>query len=149
NHRILANNPVTWRRLDELAVGERVAIAGGAGLWPKEPVPVRWQPPRRMTLEDVAEQSDATLNQVSSYLYRSGLSTAAMRAAVQQWEQQPAPAQSTRRKRIRIPQIVDAKLGAFLGYLVGDGHISRVKRCLGVTSGDEPQARHFAEISYE
>src|SRR5262249_60887295 len=76
NHRILANNPVTWRRLDELAVGERVAIAGGAGLWPKEPVPVRWQPPRRMTLEDVAEQSDATLNQVSSYLYRSGLSTA-------------------------------------------------------------------------
>jgi len=149
NHRILAKDRRTWRRLDELGIGERVAVSSGAGLWPSQAVQVKWEPARRMTLEDVAELSDATMSQVSGYLYHSGLSTLAMRTAVQQWERQPVPTQSTRRKKIRIPQAVDAKLGAFLGYLVGDGHISRVKRCLGLTSGDEPQARHFAEISHE
>jgi len=149
NHRILADDRQTWRRLDEVALGDRIAIAGGAGLWPSESVQVKWEPQRRMTLEDVAELSDATLNQVSSYLYRSGAPTAAMRIPVEQWEQQAMPAQSVRRKAIRVPKVVDIKLAAFLGYMVGDGHISRVKRCLGLTSGDEPQARHFAEISYE
>jgi stage V sporulation protein R len=86
---------------------------------------------------------------VSSRLYRSGAPTAALRVAVEQWEQQLIPAQGFRRKAIRVPKVVDTRLAAFLGYMVGDGHISRVKRCLGVTSGDESQARHFAEISYE
>src|SRR5689334_7935731 len=33
NHRVLANDRSSWRRLDELAVGDRVAVGGGAGLW--------------------------------------------------------------------------------------------------------------------
>jgi stage V sporulation protein R len=51
------------------------------------------------------------------------------------------------RRDVVIPQRVDEDLGAFLGYLVGDGHISRVKRHLGLTTGDEPQARRFAALA--
>ncbi len=54
-----------------------------------------------------------------------------------------------RRKPARIPTIVDERLARFAGYLVGDGHISRVKRHLGLTTGDEPQARAFVELAYE
>src|SRR5258708_3684950 len=47
-HRVLAANGETWRLLDELKVGEWVAIRGGAGLFPAEEVTLRWASPRRM-----------------------------------------------------------------------------------------------------
>ena len=56
------------------------------------------------------------------------------------------PIQTRKRKHVRIPQRVDEELGAFLGYLVGDGHVSRVKHHLGLTTGDEPQAVEFARL---
>ena len=49
-----------------------------------------------------------------------------------------------KRRPIRIPNVVDERLAAFLGYLIGDGHISEVKRDIGLTTGDEAQADHFA-----
>jgi stage V sporulation protein R len=36
-----------------------------------------------------------------------------------------------------------------LGYLVGDGHISRVKRVLGLTTGDHDQAATFADLAHQ
>lgn len=52
-----------------------------------------------------------------------------------------------KRHAIDVPRVVDERLGAFLGYLVGDGHISRVKRHLGLTTGDEEQAHAFAGLA--
>jgi stage V sporulation protein R len=48
--------------------------------------------------------------------------------------------------RANIPAFVDEDLAAFLGYLVGDGHISLVKRNLGLTTGDEAQALSFKAL---
>ena len=36
-----------------------------------------------------------------------------------------------------------------VGYLVGDGHISRVKRNFGLTTGDEEQGDAFAALGRE
>jgi stage V sporulation protein R len=33
-HRVLLADGVTWKRLDELAIGEKLKVSGGAGLWP-------------------------------------------------------------------------------------------------------------------
>ena len=33
--------------------------------------------------------------------------------------------------------MVDERSRAFLGYLIGDGHISERKRTIGLTTGDE------------
>ena len=52
----------------------------------------------------------------------------------------------TRRQTIRVPAVVDEQLGAFLGYLIGDGHISEVKRTIGLTTGDLEQVEAFADL---
>src|SRR6185503_15910818 len=49
-------------------------------------------------------------------------------------------------KPVTIPTIVTRELGSFLGYLVGDGHVSRVKRNFGLTTGDEEQASDFLDL---
>jgi stage V sporulation protein R len=119
-HRILLADGSTWKRLDELTRGDRVAIAGGARLWPSDPVPLSWTPPHRVSLEEVAEyESEAN---------------------------QALPTAVAKRAPARIPEQVDPELGALLGYLVGDGHISRVKRHFGLTTGDEAQAKRFAKL---
>jgi stage V sporulation protein R len=36
NHRVLLADRVTWKRLDELVPGDRLAVSGGRGLWPED-----------------------------------------------------------------------------------------------------------------
>jgi stage V sporulation protein R len=48
-----------------------------------------------------------------------------------------------------IPRRVDVNLSSFLGFLVGDGHISRVKRNLGLTTGERDQALTFMRLGQE
>jgi stage V sporulation protein R len=152
NHRILLADGQTWKRLDAFATGDEIAVSGGANLWPRVEVPLSWRPRERMLLSDVAEAANASVGQVYGVLYRGGSATPALQAAVQVWEapaNQTVSQQMSRRKPVRIPKAVDSGVAAFLGYLIGDGHISRVKRNLGLTTGDEPQARAFAELAYE
>jgi len=144
NHRLLLPDGETWRRLDELAVGDHVAISGGAGLWAKDEVGIAWLPDERIRwigdFDPAVELTGAT--------YRN----AALALEPQDWAKGSAHTRKLlygRRKTIRIPERVDTRVAQFCGYLVGDGHISRVKRELGLTSGDEPQAQAFSELAYE
>src|SRR4029077_6905957 len=50
------------------------------------------------------------------------------------------------RTAISVPAEVNSDFAAFLGYMIGDGHISEVKRVLGLTTGDEEQADRFAQL---
>jgi stage V sporulation protein R len=61
-------------------------------------------------------------------------------------ENRALPKPGPRRAASRIPPAVDVSLARFLGYIVGDGHISRVKRNLGLTSGDVEQALDFMRL---
>jgi stage V sporulation protein R len=151
NHRIMLADG-TWRRLDELAAGDRLLVAGGAGLWPERDVELSWTPKSRVTLDDVAAEAEVSVWTVLRH--RAGkrtLAAAAIEGALARYEDQATtemPVRSVRRRAdVRIPGRVDESLGAFLGYLVGDGHISRVKRCFGLTTGDEAQAARFAELT--
>lgn len=142
-----------WRRLDELLIGDQVMIGAGNNLWAQDYVTLDWQPVRRLTLEDVAEQAEVNLSTVIRY--RQGMGSrkqsvlaplvAAYDAGVATYEL----SQPDHRQLITLPTIVDEKLAAFLGYLMGDGHISEDKRTIGLTTGDEDQADRFRELVHD
>ena len=144
NHRILLADRSSWSRLDAIAIGERIAVSGGADLWPKGERSIAWRPDvrTRWTMEDAGGDtvSSPTLRNVALAIrpddYRQG--SAHVRRLVY-----------GHRKPVRIPEILDSRLAQFAGYLIGDVHISRVKRHVGLTTGDEPQARAFVDLGYE
>jgi stage V sporulation protein R len=151
NHRVLRRDGTRWARLDELTVGDKVAISGGAGVWPQEPVELSWIEPRRLNLAGVAAEAGVSVWTVLRH--RAGRRTrsdAAIERAVEPYEadgNQALPQALAKRAPIPIPTRMTEGLATFLGYLVGDGHVSRVKRTIGLTTGDEDQALAFATLT--
>ncbi|NWF78607.1 MAG: SpoVR family protein [Chloroflexi bacterium] len=148
NHRVQLPDG-SWRRLDELQPGDRVRISGGQRLWAREVVRLDWQPQARRTLADIAAQAEVSPTIVQRF--RQGQHTlfddtlAPLVAAYSEAHALPGTP-TGRRTPIRVPELVDERLAAFLGYLCGDGHISEVKRTIGLTTGDEEQAQTFANL---
>ncbi len=147
NHRIV-DAIGHWRQLDSLSVGERVMLNGGAGLWAREYVSLDWHSSKRLTLQDIASHVNVDVETVIRY--RNGVRgrhAAALQPLVASYEAQKLMSNKARRRTIiRIPQYVSDELGAFLGYLIGDGHISAIKRTIGLTTGDDEQATCFADL---
>ncbi len=151
NHRVQLADRQTWKRLDELAAGDRIAISGGGDRWPAEEQRVHWIEPYRTTIADVATTAGTSIWTVLRHRAGKGTQSAlAIEAALIEYEREEnlaLPVSVNKRAAIRIPTRVDERVGAFLGYLVGDGHVSRKKRVLGLTTGDEPQAIAFHRLA--
>ncbi|HXG08294.1 MAG TPA: SpoVR family protein [Gemmataceae bacterium] len=150
-HRVLLSNG-EWCRLDQIKVGDSVRIAGGANLWASRPVPLTWQAERRMTIADVARAARTSVYTIARH--RRGLRTRAaaqIEAALALYEadRQSKPSMYNKRKPIRWPEVVDERFAAFLGYLIGDGHISATKRTIDITSGDTEQIERFVHLTDE
>ena len=54
----------SWRRLDEMAVGDRIAVSGGRDLWSTEQVRLDWQPRKRLTLAAVSADAGVDIETV-------------------------------------------------------------------------------------
>jgi stage V sporulation protein R len=148
NHRVMLPDQ-SWRRLDELHVGDAVLLGAGPDLWASENVPLNWQSMRRLTLNDIARQAGADIETVMRHRQGvRGVHAAVLEPLVAEYDRALLTygATQARRKSIRVPTIVDEDLALFLGYLVGDGHISEVKRTIGLTTGDQEQADRFAAL---
>jgi stage V sporulation protein R len=152
NHRVMTTKG-EWRRLDELRAGDHVRVSGGNGMWPEELMPLPFTMPRKRSLEEMAAEATITVADIEKH--RVGKHTVAAKAVegvLRRYESQREvlhllPNKS--RVEARFPTHVNEDLGAFLGYLVGDGHISRVKRVLGLTTGDRAQALVFKRLGEE
>ncbi len=147
-HRVMLPDG-SWRRLDALQPGDTVRLCGGDNLWARKYVPIDWLPTRPITLNDVAERAGVNLSTVIRYRERgNGRHSAVLEPLVAEYEQAKATVGHTQppRHTIRIPAMVDETFATFMGYLVGDGHISHVKRTIGLTTADEAQADHFAAL---
>ena len=141
-----------WKALGEIEVGDRVAIALGANVWATESVRLDWQPAERLTLQRAAEVAGVSIWTMLRYRDGKNVRKSAQLAVVNERYERDFDALSfnqNKRATVRIPEIVDERFGAFLGYLIGDGHISDKKRVIGLTTGDEAQADHFAELTRE
>ncbi|MBV9124750.1 MAG: SpoVR family protein, partial [Planctomycetes bacterium] len=142
----------SWRRLDEVRVGDRLLLSSGLSAWPKEPVPIAWQPPRRLVLTEVAARAGVDVETVIRF--RRGVRgrfSDRLAPLVAEYEAGRAAwgRMQNNRRQLAMPRVLDEKLAAFLGYLVGDGHLSQVKRTIGLTTGDEDQADRFVELTRE
>jgi stage V sporulation protein R len=149
NHRVLLAAG-TWKRLDELVEGDVITVSGGGDRWPQEYQSIHWIEPYRTTLHDVAGTAGVEVSTVIRHRAgRISRHATAIEAALVSYDNPDdlaMPLSVNSRAPIRIPVRVDEQVGAFLGYLVGDGHISKVKRHLGITTGDEPQAVAFHNL---
>ena len=117
----------SWRRLDGLNVGDRVKISRGTNLWGKQRVPITWKPKLARSLAGASVRCEV--------LGDAGPSDPDAKRFI-----------FGHRRPIRVPPVLDEEFGAFLGYMIGDGHISEVKRTMGLTTGDDEQADHFAAL---
>jgi stage V sporulation protein R len=147
-HRVLLSGG-TWKPLGEIAVGDRLQLARGTNLWATEPVKLEWELKRRRTMAEVADAAGVSPSLM--YEVRRGRAVTHQERilpllAEYDQEQQELPKVFAHRAEVHIPEVVDERFGAFLGYLIGDGHISDVKRTIGMTSGDEPQADAFVDL---
>jgi stage V sporulation protein R len=146
NHRVMLPDR-NWRRLDELKVGDRMRISGGQDLWVQEYVKLDWVPSRRPLWQEPTVESRFLDVESAQAGQRSG--ALAVLAPTSPASSVTLNTAGKRTQPIRIPQIVDEQFGLFLGYLVGDGHISEVKRTIGLTTGDEEQADRFVQLVWE
>ena len=150
-HRILDETGV-WRRLDELHIGDRIKLARGTDLWAKEY--------QRVAFAGEAGVATRVLNDTRRG--RSRLSWDRHLACPESDSGQArclshmvsSPVQMVEvalksRRTIELPEVLDESFAAFLGYLIGDGHISATKRTIGLTTGDESRADDFAALTEE
>lgn len=144
----------SWKRLDELMLGDSLDVARGIGQWPTEYQPICWEAERRTTLQDVATTAGVSLSTVIRHrdkLVASralGAPAAALdqALAVYDTERTTLSFNQNSRTELCLPTYLDPDLAAFLGYLTGDGHISRTNREIGLTTGDEEQADRFMQL---
>lgn len=149
-HRVMLPDR-TWRRLDQLALGD-VLLSVGPNLWAERYVDIDWQPQRRITLQQIAVHNNVDIETVMRYRRGvRGQHSAMLAPLVAEYETAVMTLGTTQvwRKAIRIPAVVDERLGALLGYLAGDGHISEVKQTIGLTTGDDQQAEAFITLVQE
>jgi stage V sporulation protein R len=147
-HRVLLADG-SWRRLDEIICGDRVQMSG-ADLWAKQHVRLNWKATgQRITLTEIASAAGVDIETVMRHRRGvRGRHAERLAPLVAEYEKGlAAPAALRTRKAIRIPGCVNRKLAAFLGYMIGDGHISDVKRTIGITTGDEEQADRYIALT--
>lgn len=141
-----------WRRMDEIHLGDNVKVSGGCGQWVQDYIALDWQPEERLTLERVAKLANVHLSTVIRY--RDGMrgpNSTTLAPLIEEYESglQTMTFMQNKRQSIRVPKMLDESFGAFLGYLTGDGHISKVKREIGLTTGDDEQADRFTALVQE
>lgn len=147
-HQILTSAD-EWKRLDKIKIGEKIKIGKCDNVWPKDKIKICWEPSRHITLNDVADSSDVHVSTVIRHVKgtHKSRSADAIDAALTPYNEQIVAAEKVignNRGSIAVPKKLDENLASFLGYLIGDGHISRIKRVLGLTSGDYDQIKQFS-----
>jgi stage V sporulation protein R len=146
NHRVMGADG-RWVRLDALAVGSEVQILGGQNLWSRREASIPWGPrPRLVTLGGGAQEAGVVVEMARRpRLLQEGNAALAHRSEPQESPRNDSEPASAR--GLVLPTVVTRELAAFVGYLLGDGHGSRVKRSLELTTKEEQVAAHVIALA--
>ena len=146
NHRVMLADG-TWCRLDELAIGSKVRVAGGGGLWPTKLVSLDWfpkgEPPARAMPAGVVVVQVAELQRVAAAVHLPSLGTDTIR-----WPR-PVPLSPTGDEPLRVSGKLDRRLAAFVGYLACDGRVSRTTSAVVFRTNDPQVASVIGLLSDE
>ena len=147
-HRIWDANK-NWKRLDEFNVGDKVFIHAGANIWAKNYVKINYVHKERMKCKDIAALCGCSFDTVRRRM--NGENTRInekLDCTIREYKNQFEKFSGKHVARIdaKIPEIVDEDFARFLGYLIGDGHISVKSRSFGLTSADIESVNDFAQL---
>jgi len=151
NHRIMdyADN---WIHMRDLKEGDSVKITGSY-IWPEKMVLIDYK-------EEEERLNSSKIKDIlgSKYwkynYYRMGRQTdeqagseiVELSRLFDEQANRLGRTQVVRRKKISIPKVLDEDLASFLGYMIGDGHISESGRSFGITSGDLEQVECYENL---
>jgi stage V sporulation protein R len=135
-----------WKYLSDVAPGDRIGLASGTHVWPVRKVKlVHALANVSATLGDVADAVGVSYATAFRHLHGRALSrnAPALDAALAALEYHPGKAGRVlqTRRAPRVPSELDEEFAWFLGYFVGDGHVT--KSGIGLTTGDEELARRL------
>jgi len=142
NHRILVDG--NWVHLDDLKVGDKVQLSPNSDVWASNYVPVMFEPESAYGWNEISQKVGCNRDTIRRF--RNGEKTGFDDALAEAFKEYKGVKQVSRRNEVNIPDVVNEDFGSFLGYMTGDGHISEVKRTMGITTGDEEQADRFIAL---
>jgi len=150
NHRIISPED-RWIHMRDFKEGDSIKISA-SDIWPKKMIPVDYKQEER--LNNNAIKSILGSKYWKYRYYRMGVYTDEQAGAkvvelsrlFDEQRNRLGQTQIVRRKVISIPKVVDEDLASFLGYMIGDGHISELRRTLGLTSGDLEQIEEYERL---
>jgi stage V sporulation protein R len=149
NHRIWNSNK-EWIRLDELKLGDKISLSLGGNIWSESYVELGWTPMQGKTVTQICKEEGISYTTYREYrddLYnRKHRKKEQCESVISRLQEVPNGVLLSTRKPIKIPRIVDEQFATFLGYMVGDGHVSSKKRTLGLTTGDKEQADCYKDL---
>jgi stage V sporulation protein R len=138
----------SWKFLRDIQVGDRIALACGTEVWPKERVSIDYAPATRDASHgDVADAAGTSLWTVLRH--RDGRPTRSA-AAIEQAQEVTGYAAGRQgkvlgsRRLLSAPEVLNEPLAHLLGSFVGDGNVTKSGICL--TCGDEEYAHRLADL---
>jgi stage V sporulation protein R len=146
-HRVqLANQ--SWAHLQDLKIGDCIAIESGTNVWPKEKVRINFAPTQpAATLETVAASVGVSWSTVLRHLQGRRTQSAVeidMALATAAYRQGMAGKTLSTRSLLTLPDVLNEEMGWLLGYFIGDGNRTKSGICL--TTGDEEVARRLSQV---
>jgi stage V sporulation protein R len=150
NHRIMESEG-QWIHMRDLNEGDKVRISG-SNVWPKDPVGLDYKEEERLDTRKIREILGSKYWKCNYYRMgmqtdaQAGLKVVELSKIFDEQVSRLGETQTIRRKKISIPTEVTEGLASFLGYMIGDGHISESGRSFGLTSGDLEQIEEYENL---
>jgi stage V sporulation protein R len=150
NHRIMDCED-NWVHMRDFKEGDSIKIAGSY-VWPENMVPIDYKEEERINSDKIKEILGPKYWKYNYYRMgrqtddQAGSEVVELSRLFDEQRARLGPTQVVRRKKISIPEVVGEDFASFLGYMVGDGHISESGRSFGITSGDLEQVESYENL---
>lgn len=150
NHRIMDSDG-RWTHMRDVRQGLKMKIAG-SDVWPKNLVSLDYNEEERLDSKKIKRILGHRYWKYRYYRMgmqtddQAGLDIVKLSKLFDEQMSRMGQTQTIRRKKISIPSCADEKFASFLGYMIGDGHISESGRSFGLTSGDLEQIEEYENL---
>ena len=150
NHRIMDQHG-SWIHMSDFKEGDLIKISG-SGVWSERMVSIDYKEKDRLDskkIKAILQPKYWKYNYYRMGMHKEEQAESRVVELSRSFdEQQPRLGQTQiiRRKAISIPKFVDEDFASFLGYVIGDGHVSGSGRSFGITSGDLEHIERYENL---
>jgi len=151
NHRLM-NSSGEWKHMSDLHDRDQIKISG-SDVWTEDLVKINYKEEERLDTKEIKKILGSKYWKYNEH--RMGIvrkrtnidnKISELSEIFDKQISNLGQTQTIRRKKISIPTKVTQELASFLGYMIGDGHISESNRSLGLTSGDLDQIEEYERL---